>query len=338
MNYDDDLISVVVPIYNVADYLGRCLDSILINTYRNIEVICVNDGSTDNCLEILKEYSARDPRVRIIDKQNGGVSSARNIGLRSAKGAWISFVDADDWIHPRMFEALRVLAEKTDADIMIGSYVRTKENTEFTDIDFALLQPTRIDSSSGSFKGYMKKYIWGRLYRAEVLEGIHFDEEVSFGEDSLFNLCVYYQSESVSIYYAPVVLYAYFERYDSKVNTVESHDIMILGEQSLSLVCRSDVDKTRERYLIYGIKQLLHARYMAGFDPCKKQDVNRCNQNLRTATRELKKLKRISHIDKIVYVTMYRIPLSYRLWRIITDPTMLTWERQKRNNLKKPTV
>lgn len=97
-------ISIIVPIYNVENYLGRCLDSILAQEYEDFEIIAINDGSTDNSLTILQEYAEKDNRISIIDKINNGVSSARNVGLSQARGEYIGFVDPDDWIEPQMYK------------------------------------------------------------------------------------------------------------------------------------------------------------------------------------------------------------------------------------------
>ena len=91
-------ISVIVPIYNVEKYLAKCLDTILAQTFSDIEIICVNDGSTDNSRKILSEYAKKDSRIKIVDKKNGGLSSARNAGMKVAQGEFISFIDSDDWI------------------------------------------------------------------------------------------------------------------------------------------------------------------------------------------------------------------------------------------------
>ena len=96
------MISVIVPIYKVEPYLHRCVDSILAQTYQNIEVILVDDGSPDSCPEICDEYAAQDERIKVIHKANGGLSSARNAGLDAASGDWVSFIDSDDWIEPDM--------------------------------------------------------------------------------------------------------------------------------------------------------------------------------------------------------------------------------------------
>lgn len=110
------LVSVIIPIYNTARYLPRCLESIRNSDYKNLEIICINDGSTDNCLEILQEYKNKDNRILVIDVPNGGVSKARNIGLDYATGDYICFIDSDDWIHRQFFSALLFFSELVHAD------------------------------------------------------------------------------------------------------------------------------------------------------------------------------------------------------------------------------
>ena len=101
------LISVIVPVYNVAAWLPRCVDSILAQTYENLEILLVDDGSTDGSGNICEEYAKKDTRIRVLHKENGGLSSARNAGLDAAAGAYIGFVDSDDWIAPEMYAELR---------------------------------------------------------------------------------------------------------------------------------------------------------------------------------------------------------------------------------------
>ena len=123
------LISVIVPVYNVEKYLGKCVDSILAQTYENLEIILVEDGTRDGCGAICDAYAAKDPRVRVIHKENGGLSSARNAGMDIARGEYFGFVDSDDWIEPETYETLLNLAEKYDADLVSGSRYDVAEPT-----------------------------------------------------------------------------------------------------------------------------------------------------------------------------------------------------------------
>lgn len=103
---DEKLVSVIIPAYNIEDYIGRCLDSVLSQTYKNLEIIVIDDGSSDRTGEILDDYEKKNHRMKVIHKENGGVSSARNIGIDRANGDYIGFVDGDDRVNPKLFETL----------------------------------------------------------------------------------------------------------------------------------------------------------------------------------------------------------------------------------------
>lgn len=118
------LLSVIVPVYNVEPYLRRCLDSICNQSYRELEILCVNDGSTDNSLIILQEYAEKDSRIQVITKENGGLVSARKAGILRASGEYVTYVDSDDWIEQGMYEHLIELAVKEDADIVTSGDIR----------------------------------------------------------------------------------------------------------------------------------------------------------------------------------------------------------------------
>ena len=113
------IVSVLIPVYNVEKYLKKCLDSVVNQTLTDIEIICVNDGSTDGSLKILEEYRSIDSRIKIINKANGGLPSARNAGLNAAKGRYVGFVDSDDYIEPNMFEKLVDVAEHEESEVVI---------------------------------------------------------------------------------------------------------------------------------------------------------------------------------------------------------------------------
>ena len=117
---ESPLISVIVPVYKVEEYLARCVDSILGQTYRNLEILLVDDGSPDRCGEICEEYAARDTRIRVIHKENGGLSSARNAAIDVAQGEYLGFVDSDDWIEPETYEALLEMALQENVKLVCG--------------------------------------------------------------------------------------------------------------------------------------------------------------------------------------------------------------------------
>ncbi len=124
----DTLVSIIVPIYRVQDFLPQCVDSILAQTHSALEILLVDDGSPDDCGKICEEYAKKDARIRVIHKKNGGLSDARNAGMRVATGDWYFFLDADDYLHPRAIETLLTAAEKSGCDLAWCDYLETDED------------------------------------------------------------------------------------------------------------------------------------------------------------------------------------------------------------------
>ena len=124
----EKLISVIIPVYNVELYLRRCVDSVINQTYKLLEIILVDDGSTDSSGKICEEYSKTDNRIKVIHKTNGGLSDARNAGIEICKGDYITFVDSDDWIDPDLVKHLYDIIVKFNADISIGMYKKVYDN------------------------------------------------------------------------------------------------------------------------------------------------------------------------------------------------------------------
>lgn len=169
----DPLISVLVPCYNVEKYLRQCLDSIINQTYGNLEIICLNDGSKDNTLAILKEYAANDSRIIIVDKPNSGYGATMNIGLRMAKGKYIGIVESDDYIEPQMYEILCSEAEKENLDItrcrfMERNMISGKNQIQafqYVKDGGKVFRPIDVPSSFMT-----KPSIWAALYNREFLK------------------------------------------------------------------------------------------------------------------------------------------------------------------------
>ncbi len=174
---NEPLVSVIVPVYNVEPYLHRCIDSILTQTYQNLEVILVDDGSPDNCPAICDEYAKKDARVTVIHKMNGGLSDARNIGMTASHGEYLMFVDSDDWLEKNAVECLYQLLISNDAQIAIGGMRRIEDRTEkilYTDFNGTknVVSMAREKAMKDFFQNGCAA--WGRLYRRSVHTGIEF--------------------------------------------------------------------------------------------------------------------------------------------------------------------
>lgn len=206
-------VSIIVPVYNVEKYLHRCLDSVAAQTFTNWECILVDDGSPDASGKICDEYAEKDPRFRVIHKANGGVSSARNVGLDAAEGDWISFVDADDWIEISMIEELYDFAKEKDADVVISGDARVR-NEKIVETH---IPPTGIMSMPKDFAIYWQGP-WAKLFKSTVLPNIRFPDGISLAEDLLFTFKIFFTSEK--IYGLSVAGYNYFINPVSAVNTI----------------------------------------------------------------------------------------------------------------------
>ena len=175
------LISVIVPVYNAAPYLGRCLDSILGGTHEELEVILVDDGSTDGSGEICDTYAVRDPRVRVLHNEKAGVAATRNSGLDNAKGEFISFVDSDDYVHPETFEKLYQAIEESGASMSVCSYIYVDEGAGKKFYNKGIPKNDKVFRTldilmEEVFKPYHTYWmsLWAKLYRAELWSKLRF--------------------------------------------------------------------------------------------------------------------------------------------------------------------
>lgn len=328
----EDKISVIIPVYNVEPYLERCLDSIIHNTYRNLEIICVDDGSPDNCGAILDRYAERDDRIVVIHKENGGLSSARNSGMDVATGEYIAFIDSDDWIHPQYFEILMYVLKQKNSDLTICSFGKPKELEEF---EFFKLEDikSRELNLEGIYKVWdAKTYACGKLYRKGLIEGNRFIENVRIAEDAAFNALTFGKYEAVKASYIPLPLYSYFVRPGSLAGGLKEPQTLALGEILYSYADQVSGLRAKRIYIQEALKRGLSSRY--GFSLRKEEEQNRQRSNrlVYKTVRELRQLPNVSLKEKVQYSVFAYLPVAYRLFRILDDPTLLTMERNIRRN------
>lgn len=205
-------ISVIVPVYKVEAYIDRCIQSIVDQTYKNLEIILVDDGSPDNCGVICDEWAAKDCRIKVIHKKNGGLSDARNAGLAVATGALISFVDSDDWIEPTFMDELYAAMVENNADIAecdvtyvneAGRVLNIRMTADVT-IQGKLDALTRLVLEDGVYQT-----VWNKLYRCYVIDGLLF-EKGKCNEDDFWTYQVFDEIERLTVVHKP--LYNYLQR------------------------------------------------------------------------------------------------------------------------------
>lgn len=210
---DEGKISVVVPVYNVEDYLDRCVKSIISQTYENLEVILVDDGSPDGSPVMCDSWAQKDPRIKVIHKPNGGVSSARNAALDAATGDFIGFVDSDDWIENDFYELLMKSLAENGSDIAFCGYCvveRSGEKKGYKNLlDSSICDRNRYlyNVVSGGDGGF----IWNKLFRAKLFDGVRFSDEIVYSEDLLFNFVISQKAGKIS--FVNEEKYNYFHKY-----------------------------------------------------------------------------------------------------------------------------
>ena len=172
-----EMISVIVPVYKVEKFLDKCVQSIVEQTYENLEIILVDDGSPDNCPAICDDWAARDSRIKVIHKNNGGISDVRNIGMAAASGKYIGFVDSDDYIEKNMYEKLYKVMEKENADIVMCNYDKLpdiKDNEDKSPVKNEVFNGTQgLKKLYESQSGYYA-VVWNKLYKKNILSDIEF--------------------------------------------------------------------------------------------------------------------------------------------------------------------
>lgn len=224
-------ISIIIPLYNVEKYLPKCLDSILAQTYPDFEVLLVNDGSPDHSGQIGEEYAVRDARIQLFHKENGGVSSARNYGIRKAQGDYIAFCDSDDWVDPDWLETLYRQMREFPVELAVCGLMKENEEGKvlFTVEDSRLYRKNKEEALLTLFNGdgYYRYQGWvvNKLYKREILvdNHIYFNENICYSEDRLFNFI--YLLHCHSVVYSTVPKYHYLIRQNSAMTSYHENEI-----------------------------------------------------------------------------------------------------------------
>ncbi|PLS01120.1 glycosyltransferase [Neobacillus cucumis] len=203
-------ISVIIAAYNIENYIIKCLESIISQTFKELEIIVVNDGSTDNTLHLIKNFSKLDDRIVVIDKPNGGLSSARNAGLEIATGDYIGFVDGDDYIKEEMYEKLHQLCKKTQSEIAVCGYIRQYSNREVFSNSKNVIQYSSQEALRELISSrVLHDYAWNKLYKKELFENIRYPIGKMY-EDVFTTYKLFFNSNKVA--YIDEPLYYYIQR------------------------------------------------------------------------------------------------------------------------------
>lgn len=302
------LVSIIIPIYNVSGFLKECLDSILGQTYSRLEIILVDDGSTDDSGLICDEYQCLDSRIKVIHKSNGGLSDARNAGLEIMTGSYVAFVDSDDWVHPRYVEILLTNLVNTSAEVSVATFrVVDEYSSVIPEID--LSSPVEVFTSREAvsttlYQHKLDNSAWGKLYSSRLFDSLRFKKGIGYEDLQLFYR-IYERAEKVV--WQKVSLYFY-----------RRHDNSYLNRFTLRRTDVLDVTDELEEYMRnnhpYLLKPAQSRRLSANFNILWLMTVNkvvepsieaRCWSNIRALRRGALSDKRVRCKNKIGILLSY---------------------------------
>lgn len=270
-----DLISVIVPVYNREKFISKCVDSLLRQTYDNLEIILVDDGSKDSSLDICKRYALKNKKIKVVSKENGGVSSARNAGLKAAGGDYIGFVDSDDKISPGMYNVLLTNIHKYKVKISVCGLNRNGE---------MIIPKGKLVSSEIFLKNNIKNLsVVNKLFHRDTISGLYFDERLRYAEDMLF--CFYAILRANKVFCDKRPLYFYHINEESATrkpfNAAQFASFRVFREleNNAEVVKKPNLHKALEMYKIYNMVGFLRSFIISGFN--KKYVISYFLKNIR---------------------------------------------------------
>ena len=212
----DEKISVIIPIYKVENYLNRCVESVVNQSYQNLEIILVDDGSPDNCPKMCDEWAEKDERIKVIHKENGGLSDARNAGMDEISGEYVFFVDSDDWIHRDTLKILMMFQKNHDVDIVECKALPISKEVTDAQIDVENITLSVFDTKEAMAsllrEKPLKQTVWNKLYKRKIIDSIKF-EVGKYHEDEFWTYQIF--DKAKEILFLDVELYYYYQRQDS---------------------------------------------------------------------------------------------------------------------------
>ena len=261
-------ISVIVPVYKVEPFLHRCVQSILDQTYRDFELILVDDGSPDRCGELCEEYGRLDSRVRVLHQENGGLSAARNAGIdwafANSDSRWLAFVDSDDWVHPAFLQTLYDTAEQTLCKISACGFYRTGGEALPQAQDFSVVSLSADDYYCGQLHDGVTALAWNKLYHKSLFKGLRYPIG-KLHEDEFTTYRAIYGAGKIGV--TPARLYAYYQNPEgimrSQWNPRRMH-MLEAFEQQIAFAQETGnarlLNKTAEQYIYSAYEQLSQAQ------------------------------------------------------------------------------
>lgn len=284
---NNPLVSIIVPVYNVEKYLKKCIQSIINQTYKNLEIILVDDGSSDNSGKICDEFAQKDNRIKVIHKTNGGLSDARNAGLDVMSGEWVSFIDSDDFVSPYYIENLYYLAFLNGSDIAINSYKRFKDKSEdfifkkITDEDILVYDSRQAIENMLYVKNFTVSAAC-KIFKKKLFFETRFPKGKIYEDLYTIPLVI---SKTDKVVFCDIKDYFYLQRDDSITEEIKEENFMIFDVIS-KLESKFD-DKDIKNALLYhkaisSLVFLKHSLFLNGGNDISKKLKNNITSNIKT--------------------------------------------------------
>lgn len=309
------MISVIVPIYNVEKYLIKCVNSILSQSYSELEIILVDDGSPDNCGKICDELAKKDSRIRVIHQKNSGLAAARNAGLAVARGEYVAFVDSDDTIENDMYLLLYDMMKIDDADISICESRKITEKDSLERIEYSRYRRVLLDNDElwELVFGKLNNASWNKLYKRKLIGDLRFPEKVVHGEDLLFN--IEYLTKCNVGAYSEAPMYNYLSRNDSITRSGFNENIFleIIAKDKAKEFVAEHMPVQLENAEVFSFRarmNVLRSVYAADKELIYQNKIDEIKKYIKQQYRNVK--RSLKKKEKIEYELFFSLPSLYR--------------------------
>lgn len=336
------LVSVVVPVYNLEKYIENCLKSIVAQTYKNLEILCIDDGSTDGSADIIKSMAENDLRIKYVYQENAGVSAARNRGMNEATGEYLMFVDGDDYIHFQTVEILLAVALKSDCDIACSLYKTVSDTDDDTkmqnisDYNFSGIDYPQMFTAGRFEQDPIGTRIWGKLYKREIAASVKFPLEIYIAEDVFYMIKLLDKNAKVTLVTSE--LYYYYKRNNSTVRS--KYDLKFLTHvKAFDMLSESLVNSKNSFLKSYSLqclyRSVLYNRTMSVKTPYEAVVFKECRNVGKKWLKTFLRDTGTAPKTKIMFSVFFFSRHIYEIARMIIDHTMIDfYKSRKKENIR----
>ncbi len=326
-------VSIIIPVYNLEKYIENCLNSIVNQTYENLEIICVDDGSADKSAEKIKAIVEKDSRVKYFYRENAGVSAARNLGLEKVTGDYVMFVDGDDYMHLQTVELLLNEIEKYGCDMVCAEHRYTQRLDERQEViknaESTVLEIPEMFVNRGN--SCLAKSSCGKMIKASVARKTQFPVGITNGEDGYYVIMLL--DKGITARHINSELYYYYNRPDSAVTAdfnIRQFSITYSFDMLCDELANSKNSFLKKYCLQYLFQTILYNRTRAIGSACEKQVLEETKKIGRKRLGEFMKNRDISPVIRLSFAVFFHSRHIYELVRAIQDPTMLDFYKNRR--------